>query len=356
MGLDLAWRDFTYTVLLPLFSAVCTAPEEDVLQHPVEEFLGWLNFFTPVNFVLIISTNADYIWLTLGTHHYVALYGVQDVVSRLTANVRHIHLSSTISAISPDQTDSSLASIHCDTPTGPIVYSGFHHIIFATQATRAVPLVSSFASSLPLKDPKRIAVEKQVQCLKTFEYRATVVINHTDGTLLPDNEGDRRELNLICAEPVTNTKFCKEMNHPNTLPPSYTMATHILTPPKGYPAHLPGIYQTTNPIVAPREDCIFSVAKLERAVVTVNSKTALKGLYEEEGRQWWQVASQGTSRLGELQGAGKLMGAEGPGIWICGSFAYAGIPLLEGCVVSARTVVEQGIWKSEGIDAKDSPW
>jgi hypothetical protein len=39
-GMDLAWREYTHTVLLPLFSAVCTAPEKDVLQHPVEEFLG----------------------------------------------------------------------------------------------------------------------------------------------------------------------------------------------------------------------------------------------------------------------------------------------------------------------------
>lgn len=43
-GMDLAWRDYTHTVLLPLFSAVCTAPEQDVLQHPVEEILGK---FTP---------------------------------------------------------------------------------------------------------------------------------------------------------------------------------------------------------------------------------------------------------------------------------------------------------------------
>lgn len=35
-----AWGEYAFTVLLPLFSAVCTAPEDDVLRHPVEEFLG----------------------------------------------------------------------------------------------------------------------------------------------------------------------------------------------------------------------------------------------------------------------------------------------------------------------------
>ena len=40
LGADVVWREFVYMVLLPLFSAVCTAPAEDVLRHPVEEFLG----------------------------------------------------------------------------------------------------------------------------------------------------------------------------------------------------------------------------------------------------------------------------------------------------------------------------
>lgn len=40
MGLDVAWLDYVQHILIPLFSAVCTAPEDDVLHHPVEEFLG----------------------------------------------------------------------------------------------------------------------------------------------------------------------------------------------------------------------------------------------------------------------------------------------------------------------------
>ena len=40
MRLDASWRDFTQDILLPMFSAVCTAPEEDVYAHPAAEFLG----------------------------------------------------------------------------------------------------------------------------------------------------------------------------------------------------------------------------------------------------------------------------------------------------------------------------
>lgn len=39
-GLDARWRRFTQDVCIPLFSAVCTAPRDDVENHPAEEFLG----------------------------------------------------------------------------------------------------------------------------------------------------------------------------------------------------------------------------------------------------------------------------------------------------------------------------
>ena len=41
-GMDAAWQNYIYSVLLPLLSAVCTAPEEDVMNYPMEEILGTL--------------------------------------------------------------------------------------------------------------------------------------------------------------------------------------------------------------------------------------------------------------------------------------------------------------------------
>lgn len=364
-GMDTAWRDFTQSVLAPLFSAVCTAPVEDVIQHPVEEFLGECLMFPSAH-----GTHReikDYIWLTLGTHHYVVANGVRDAVTRLSSNIRHIHLSSPISSIHPDPHSPHLAMIHCATAGGIEIHTGFHHIIFATQASRAVPLLASYASSLQGPDAvqQRLAVEEQIRCLRTFEYRTTIVINHTDGTLMPDDARDRRDLNLIYTDQeetddtLTNARPMTVGDVPTPalcVPPTYTMATHVLPRPKGYPVHSPAVYQTTNAIIPPREDSILSVAKLERAVLTVHAKEALKGLYREEGRRWWQCAGQAESRLGGLQGAGRLGSEQGPGIWICGSFAYAGIPLLEGCVVSARNVVEQGVWRCEGITSSNPPW
>lgn len=64
--MDVAWRHYTHAILLPLFSAVCTAPEEDVYRHPVEEFLGWFALVPPLPIMLKGPT--DYIWLTFEIH------------------------------------------------------------------------------------------------------------------------------------------------------------------------------------------------------------------------------------------------------------------------------------------------
>ncbi len=40
VGLDKHWRTFMQDVCIPLFSALCTAPQNDVENHPAEEYLG----------------------------------------------------------------------------------------------------------------------------------------------------------------------------------------------------------------------------------------------------------------------------------------------------------------------------
>ncbi|KAG6837214.1 hypothetical protein H0H93_013082 [Arthromyces matolae] len=300
----------------------------------------------------------NYIWLTLATHHYVVVNGVREVVAKLTATTRNIHLASTITTVSPDPQDHSLIEIKCDTPEGSKTHSGFHHIIFATQASRAVPLLASYRDSLPSSSLKRHAVEAQLQCLQQFKYCSTIVVNHTDPTLLPDHERDQRDLNLICLDQDALPSLDKSNFgwSTTTVPPTYTMATHVLRRPEGYPTRLPAVFQTTNPIISPKEESILSVVRLDRAVLSLQSKEALKGLYQKEGRGRRQRSSQESPRLGELQGAGRLRNVEGPGIWICGSYVYSGIPLLEGCVVSARTVVEQGVYVAEGVVSTSAPW
>ena len=52
--------------------------------------------------------------------------------------------------------------------------------------------------------------------------------------------------------------------------------------------------------------------------------------------------------LSNYQGGREPSSRDSPKFGYAGH-AHSGIPLLEGCVVSARNVVEQGVLKSEGI-------
>ncbi|KAJ6581888.1 hypothetical protein B0H19DRAFT_1207592 [Mycena capillaripes] len=301
LRLDTLWKSFTQDVLIPLFSAVCTVPKELVNAHPAEDIL-------------------DYIWLTFGTHLYVVVKGVRDVVAHLTSNVKHIHLSSRLVSIHADPNNPRIASIECSTKTGTSTHHGFHHIVFATQASRAGPLLSSYAASLPPNSQARHAVMKQINCLEAFDYVRTIVINHTDASnaILPPGPRGRRDLNLVTA--ASSSSEAQPWS-PHCVSPAYTMAT---------------------------QDRILSVATLERAVLSMDAKAALRGLCRETRRAWWQSAAEAEYTLGDLQGAGRRESDARPGIWLCGSYAHVGIPLLEGCVVSARNVY-RGICESEGI-------
>ena len=72
----------------------------------------------------------------------------------------------------------------------------------------------------------------------------------------------------------------------------------------------PPLFQTVAPLVAPRDGSVLARAHFERPVVDAASQraiAALPALHAEAGRRRW----------------------------FCGSYAAAGIPLLEGAVASA---------------------
>jgi microfibrillar-associated protein 1 len=267
-------------------------------------------------------------------------------------NVKHIHLSSRLVGVHADPKNPRVASIECAMATkGTTTHQGFHHIVFATQANRVGPLLSSYATSLPPDSPARHAVMAQINCLDQFHYIRTIVINHTDdsGALLPPDPRDRRDLNLVTAAASSAEAETSSSWSPHRVSPAYTMTTQILVPPPALKDEVAvSVFQTTNPFVEVHEDRILSVATLERAVLTMPAKEALQGLYRETRRAWWQSSAEAESSLGDLQGAGRRQSDARPGIWLCGSYAHAGIPLLEGCVVSARNVY-LGICESEGI-------
>ena len=75
------------------------------------------------------------------------------------------------------------------------------------------------------------------------------------------------------------------------------------------------MYQSTNPVVPIDPETVLGVAKLERAL-PLRDPTTMERLHPPPGP------------------SGKTL------VHLAGSYAYPGIPLLEGCVGSARQVVE----------------
>ena len=344
--------------------------------------------------------------LTLFSSHYVVKDGVADAVRRITQPipVSNMHLASNIISIEPDSTPSSTVKIQFTSKTDSLEsIAGFQHVIIATQANQAVPLLSTLQSSYLEDSPSARATEAQIECLKQFKYVPTIVVNHTDTTFLPERERDQRDLNLVVGTKGQNGFTSEKIMSKNSpcLHSGYSMATQLIRSPSSSQSPCPSpssnpnfIMQTTDPIHPPAPSSIISISRIERAVLTAGSKTAQRDLMTVGSGRWvfnwrgfssthWRPITADYHRphsLGRLQGPavtprtrraavppsslsnGSGAGPDdtseseqeggGPGIWLCGSYAHPGIPLLEACVTSALNVVENGVFAVEGVDVK----
>lgn len=341
----LGWEVFVSDVIVPLFSAVCTTSVEDVWNHPAAEILG--KFYFCLKFPHVVTNMlsvVDYIWLTFGTHHYVAAHGVQDIVSRLTSSIppANIHLGSEVSTLASSSEQLSTANVNVrstnTSDSGIRSVGGFSHIILATPTHHSARLIESFKSSLP-SSSLHTPLNKAVRQLDLFYARKAVVITHRDESVLPDHRGDWRDLNLVmelASSPTNDEKPASSA----LLTPGCAMATHIFPTPSG-----PPLCQTTNPIISPLPHTIISQSALDRSVLTVESKSARDSFCkpsQQDESKWTK---------GDLQGLKASQGERPEAkIWLCGAWAYGGIPLLEGCVGSAEIVVE-GILEEEKLKA-----
>lgn len=122
------------------------------------------------------------------------------------------------------------------------------------------------------------------------------------------------------------------------------MATHIMNNTASSLGSTTKFLQTTNPIFQPRPDSVISSAWFERAVVNPESMKAVDELNELMDQQAERVLSSSPSK-------GKAMSDR---VWFVGSYAYPGIPLLEGCVVSAVQVMERIMGSEKGHDLAPS--
>jgi hypothetical protein len=219
-------------------------------------------------------------------------------------------------------------------------------VVIATPARAARNLLGTFEPTLAVHGAKTEArrVARMRAALSEVAYRDTIVTTHRDDIVLPP-KADVRDINLVqpqVSEHYTSTSTARpsrplvpgvlDLNTPATpltpsptssvpvhqlgdcpfFPPTpqaiYTMATHVIRPPG-----LEAVYQTTNPVVPIDPDTLLGVSRLERALPLRDART-LAGLHPPTEAR--------------------------PLVALVGSYAYPGIPLLEGCVGSARRVVE----------------
>ncbi|MGM9484377.1 FAD-dependent oxidoreductase [Roseateles sp. NT4] len=162
----------------------------------------------------------------------------------------------------------------------------FDHVVFATQANQALALLAD-------------AAPDEATALAAFRYRALEVLMHGDPALMPERRADWSPVNArVCAEHAQ---------------PESTIWINRVQPGLRRVAPL---FQTVMPQRSPREDSILGHARFERPLVGAGSAAALAALqrlHEQPDRR----------------------------VWWCGSYAEAGVPLLESAVRSALTVAER---------------
>lgn len=340
-------RSFINEILIPLFACVATCSPSELMEYPAAEIL-------------------EYIARTFGTDHYIVKGGVKNAVRKLIKDVplENIHLGCELVSMRKGKNDDGNGNrvLELKETSGRIWE--FDNVIFATQANQARFLLADYYTSLKEDSGKDIdsaefSLEKErLDALGKFSYTTSIVVNHyDDASTLVDDAQDRRILNLArwnardlpspsFSTTKTNAIIEEEKlssSNQKRLKKEHIMATHdlsILHPNCRSPSpNNAPLLQTTNPTVSIEESTIVSSQVFERAKLTLESKETLKEFMKYSNTSNHHTGSSKDSGSSAstttttkcFQGLG--------GIYFVGSWAAEGIPLLEGCVVSAERAV-----------------
>ena len=205
--------------------------------------------------------------------------GADAVAGRLVAAITRVQCNAGVSAVRRREGQGVVVQ-------RAEVEETFDHVVFATQANQALALLAD-------------ATPEETAALAAFRYRALEVVMHRDPGLMPARERDW--------SPV-NARVCEQHPHPestiwlNRVQPALRRASPL--------------FQTVMPQRMPRDAFMLGHARFERPLVDSGSAHALAALQ--------RLHAQPDRR-----------------VWCCGSYAEAGVPLLESAVRSALAVAEQ---------------
>lgn len=209
-----------------------------------------------------------------------AVHGADDAAQRLLAGIGRVVCQAGVQGVRQDGNRVTVWRRDADA-------EHFDHLVLATQANQAVALWQ--------QPPPADA-----QVLAGFRYRPLQVVMHRDAALMPRRRSDW--------SPV-NARVCDRHDRPES-----TIWVNAVQPALRRQAP---VFQTVQPQRQPRDECVIAQAQFERPLVDAASQQALAAL---QGLQS-DPASTASRR-----------------VWLCGSYAHRGVPLLESAVRSAYDV------------------
>lgn len=210
-----------------------------------------------------------------------ALHGADDVQRRLLAGIADLRCGVAMHSVRRLPGDGGVQLLLAD---GSLQHAD--HLVLATQASQALRLLAD-------------ASDDEAAALAGFGHAAVQVLTHSDASLMPLRRRDWSPVNLWvdrAAGAVESTIWV------NAVQPVLRGA--------------PDVFQTVQPLRPVTATAVLGQASFQRPVVDARSQQALL-------------------RLQQLQAQ------PGRRLWFCGSYAEAGIPLLESAVRSAWAVAQR---------------
>jgi predicted NAD/FAD-binding protein len=208
-----------------------------------------------------------------------ALHGADDVERRLLQGITDLRCNARIAGV---HRRGDAVQLQMDDGA----QEGFDHVVLATQANQARRLLQDASSD-------------EAQVLEGFHYQPVQVLMHHDARFMPAQRRHWSPVNLRLS--ATHSA------------PESTIWVNAVQPVL---RDAPDVFQTVHPQREPQADRLVGRADFERPVVDAGSQRALLGLQA-------------------------LHAQPGRRLWFCGSYAQAGIPLLESAVHSAQAVAQR---------------
>ncbi|KAF9949852.1 hypothetical protein BGZ70_001600 [Mortierella alpina] len=234
----------------------------------------------------------------------------------------------------------------CHTDTSFLPKNPAHwRLLNIAKATNADILAS------PLKRlSQELEQEMMMRSRKARAPRSTIFSVKPASSLRPKSVHRKSSQNRLKAQfAPSNTSSTASLATPSTASQSHNsaMATHIMNRTIRKLGETTKFLQTTNPIFPPRPETVIASAWFERAVVNPQSVKAVDELQlqmEQQTARWISRNGQHSSddqdqRQSHSQSQNPVPTSDR--VWFVGSYAYPGIPLLEGCVVSAVQLMER---------------